>query len=259
MPKAIPFDRLKRTTLYEETTRQIKRAILGGDYQPGDSLPSERDLARAFGVGRPTIREALKILRDRGLLELDLATRKHIVKSPDLENCVAPIREQISWLIQVSEKTMGDFWAVIPHVVGITAHAAMDAMTDENLQALSGRFDEMEASGSDFFAFCKASYRFGLEMARVAGNPLITLLWKMFENVIQDEFPPILAVLEPEGPEKLLALHRQILEAMRSGSHDAVYRAVSDRIEYLKRAQGLKPTKVKRARKASAARDKEKG
>ena len=233
MEKVLPFNRLKKTTLYEEATQQIKKAILGGDYQPGDYLPPERDLAEALGVGRPTVREALKILRERGLLELDWATRRYMTKMPDLENCVLPIQEQISWLIQVSENTIGDFWAVIPHVLGLTAQAALSAATEEGLQRLAERLDEMEQSDRNFFTCCRASYKFGLDMAEMTENRLIILLWKMFDNVIQEEFPPILSLMEPKGPQNLIGFHRGVLEGVRIKSRDAIHQAVVDRVENL--------------------------
>jgi GntR family transcriptional repressor for pyruvate dehydrogenase complex len=234
--KVLPFNRLKKTTLYEEATRQIKKAILGGDYQPGDYLPPERDLAEALDVGRPTIREALKILRERGLLELDRATRRYMTRMPDLENCVQPIQEQISWLIQVSEKNIGDFWAVIPHVLGLTAQAAINVATEKDMQQLAYRLDEMEQSGRNFFTCCNASYKFGLCMAEMTGNRLILLLWKIFENVIQEEFPPILSAMEQEGPRNLITFHRRILEGVKMKSRDFIHQAVADRVENAERA-----------------------
>jgi DNA-binding FadR family transcriptional regulator len=234
MQGALPFDKLQKTTLYDEATQQIKRAILGGKYKPGDPLPAERELAEALGVGRPTIREALKTLRDRGLIVLDPTARRYVVKTPDLENCVLQIQEQISWLIQVTENTISDFWAVIPHLMGMTAHAAVGVMTDDGLRRLESTLEQIEGSGQDFSASCRAAYRFGLDLAEMTGNRLIILLWKMFDKVIQEEFPPILSVMEPKGPRNLVAYHRGVLEALRARDPDAIYRAVAARIRYLK-------------------------
>ncbi len=233
MEKALRFEKLQKTTLYEEATQQIKKAILGGDYRPGDHLPPERDLAKALGVGRPTVREALKILRERELLELDWATRRYVVKTPNLDNCVIPIQEQISWLIHVSENTIGDFWAVIPHILGLAAQAAVDTKTDEGLMRLSDSYEKMVLSGKDFSACGKASYQFGLDLAEMTGNRLILLLWKIFDNIIQKEFPPILSMMEPEGPKKLVDFHRRILDGVRKGNRNTISRAVMDRFEYL--------------------------
>jgi DNA-binding FadR family transcriptional regulator len=75
-------------------------------------LPPERELAEAMGVGRSTLRKTLKILRDRGLIDLDWGNRRYVLQGPDPKHCVIAIRDQILWLIQVSESTMADVWAV---------------------------------------------------------------------------------------------------------------------------------------------------
>jgi GntR family transcriptional repressor for pyruvate dehydrogenase complex len=63
-----PFFPLKPQRLSEEVYRQLKEAILGGRYEPGDRLPSEKEFCEAFGVGRPVIREALRSLENSGLI-----------------------------------------------------------------------------------------------------------------------------------------------------------------------------------------------
>ena len=61
---------VRRTTLREEAAVQIKTLILEGRLQPGDRLPSERDLVARLGVSRASIREALRSLEIRGLLDV---------------------------------------------------------------------------------------------------------------------------------------------------------------------------------------------
>jgi GntR family transcriptional repressor for pyruvate dehydrogenase complex len=62
------FIPIKQQRLSEEVYRQLKEAILCGDYKPGDRLPSEKLFCESFGVGRPVIREALRFLENSGLI-----------------------------------------------------------------------------------------------------------------------------------------------------------------------------------------------
>ena len=64
-PDAPPTD----SRLYQQVAAAISGAIADGTYQPGQRLPSERDLADEFGVSRPTVRRAVIALEMRGLLE----------------------------------------------------------------------------------------------------------------------------------------------------------------------------------------------
>ena len=79
MDRIEPMDRRKNTQVFvplkpqrlsEEVYRQLKEAILGGYYKPGDKLPSEKAFCETFGVGRPVVREALRSLENSGLISV---------------------------------------------------------------------------------------------------------------------------------------------------------------------------------------------
>ena len=61
---------IRRRKLYEDIAQHLEQRIRDQDVAPGDQLPSERDLMREFGVGRPAVREALFHLQKMGLVEL---------------------------------------------------------------------------------------------------------------------------------------------------------------------------------------------
>src|SRR5580700_7992530 len=60
---------VKTSRLYEQIVQQLEASILKGQLKPGDQLPAERDLAQRFGVSRTAVREAVKALREKGLVE----------------------------------------------------------------------------------------------------------------------------------------------------------------------------------------------
>ena len=60
---------VKTSRLYEQIVKQVEDSILKGQLKPGDQLPAERDLAQRFGVSRTAVREAVKTLREKGLVE----------------------------------------------------------------------------------------------------------------------------------------------------------------------------------------------
>jgi DNA-binding FadR family transcriptional regulator len=65
-----PFTPARRLRTLDDVFRQIRDAILAGDVAEGERLPNERDLAERFGVGRPTVREALRSLETLGIVEI---------------------------------------------------------------------------------------------------------------------------------------------------------------------------------------------
>src|SRR5580658_6937162 len=65
-----PLYKVVRTSrLYEQIVQQIEESVLKGTLKPGDQLPAERELAQTLGVSRTAVREAVKTLREKGLVE----------------------------------------------------------------------------------------------------------------------------------------------------------------------------------------------
>ena len=64
----MPFQKIKPEKLASAVADQIEKLILRGILKPGERLPSERDLAERFGVSRPSLREAITELQEKGLL-----------------------------------------------------------------------------------------------------------------------------------------------------------------------------------------------
>ena len=65
-----PFQPVQETRVSRAVEAQVRKLIAGGQAQSGDRLPSERAMAHALGVGRSTLREALRIMQRSGLLDV---------------------------------------------------------------------------------------------------------------------------------------------------------------------------------------------
>src|ERR1700683_3195655 len=65
----LSYRTVKTSRLFEQIVQQVEDSILKGQLKPGDQLPAERDLAQRFGVSRTAVREAVKTLREKGLVE----------------------------------------------------------------------------------------------------------------------------------------------------------------------------------------------
>jgi DNA-binding FadR family transcriptional regulator len=92
--------RPRRARSFDEVLEQLRESILSGRIRPGDRLPGERQLCESFGVGRPTLREALRSLEATGLIE------------------VRPGKGGGSYAVTPSEETVGDALAALVHLRG---------------------------------------------------------------------------------------------------------------------------------------------
>ena len=80
------FRKAKQSRIFQDVVDQIQGAILDGQIKPGDKLPAERELGEMLGTSRGTLREALRVLEQKGLIEIRLGVGGGaIVKDPSDE------------------------------------------------------------------------------------------------------------------------------------------------------------------------------
>ena len=222
MKQALPFKQLKKTRLYEEVADQIKEAILDGHLKPGERLPSERDLCEMFGVGRPTVREALRVLDNMGLIAIGSGVKGSTVKDVDITQYMDAVRENFAHLIKVNEKTIRDLWEVRKYIeLGISLTAASQA-TRQDFDKLRECIHRMEACGSDTRAYFKIAVEFHKYMAKATQNQIFYILWGMFQDILLKGYMPNLESLFPQGPSRLLESNKALLKAIESGDPDKI-------------------------------------
>src|ERR1700687_3701744 len=78
METAMPTMPLGRRKRADEIAEHIERAISTGEFKEGDAMPSEKELAERFGVGRPSVRQALFTLQQQGLVEIASGARARV-------------------------------------------------------------------------------------------------------------------------------------------------------------------------------------
>ncbi|MCP4669772.1 MAG: FadR family transcriptional regulator, partial [Desulfobacula sp.] len=107
------FKKAKQNRVFQDVVDQIQNAILNGELAPGSKLPPERALKDMFDTSRGTLREALRVLEQKGLIEIKLGVAGGaIVKRIDTE----PIAESLALLIRsgkVSLKHLSEFRILI--------------------------------------------------------------------------------------------------------------------------------------------------
>jgi len=226
MQKGFPFTPLKKTRLYEEVAEQIKQSIFTGQLEPGDRLPSERDLCEMFNVGRPTIREALRTLSIIGLIEVNTGIKGSIVKECDINQYMEAIREQLSFMIKTDKKTIENVWEVRKYIELGIAHSLAINATKKDLKKLDHLIKKMEASNDDIQAYFLLAVEFHQELALATQNKIFYLVWEIFHDILIKGYIPILEEIFPEGPAKLLEANKILLSAIKSKNPDTIDKAM---------------------------------
>jgi DNA-binding FadR family transcriptional regulator len=252
MKASLPYQPLRKTRLYEQVVEQIQQTIIEGKLKPGDRLPSERELAETFQVGRPTIREALRTLGIMGLIEVRTGQKGSIVRAGDISHYVETLRIQLSWLIMADEQTLEELWEVRKPIERAIAHAAAENATPKDLKTLEGLIRKMKAAAGDIQAYFGLALQFHRELARATRNRVYPLIWRLLDDILLRSYVPNLDRLFPKGPSKLLLGNTVLLEAIKSGIPAEIDRAleIHAEVENIFETYRGRPPAAKKGRKA---------
>ena len=199
---------IQSSRLYEQIVQQIEESISGGKLKVGDQLPAERDLAQRFGVSRTAVREAVKALSEKGLVEA-LPGRGTFITNGTSNG----IRQSLDRLVKNGQPEGFMYLVEVREILEpeIAALAATRA-SDEDLAAMREVVAIMDTARHDPDAFIEADLDFHLALAEAAANPLILSLIDSIVGILREQRMGIFRV--EGGPERGQYHHKRILDAI---------------------------------------------
>lgn len=214
------FQTAKQTKVFQDVVEQIQDAIFEGRLRPGVTLPAERELKSMFNVSRGTLREALRVLEQKGLIEIRLGVGGgSVVKSID----TAQISESIGLLIRSQNISLNHLAEFHEDVEGIvTAHAA-ERHTPQDIQSLRRLLRKaqecVDPDGYRRNEFIDIDKQVHMNMAIISGNPIyISVLHSIHDNIHRyyDRF------LSMDSRELFESYHDlcEIVQAVENGQAD---------------------------------------
>jgi DNA-binding FadR family transcriptional regulator len=179
------FRTAKPTKVFQNVVDQIQEAILDGRLKNGQTLPSERELKGMFNISRGTLREALRVLEQKGLIEIKLGVGGgSVVRAVDSEQ----ISESLGLLIRsqkVSLNHLAEFREDVEGIVAAHAAARRNARYIQLLKELLAEARTCVAQGSSqrnrFIGIDKDIH---LTLAEITGNPIyVSVLHSIHDNI----------------------------------------------------------------------------
>jgi GntR family transcriptional repressor for pyruvate dehydrogenase complex len=158
---------------FEEAVEQIAYAVHVGDLRVGDRLPSERTLATQMEISRPTLREAIAVLSQAGIVKVVIGSRGGTVIDSDTvpsHLLDRGVQLRVSEVAQVLEARR----IFEPQVAQLAAIYA----TDEDFRRLRHALEEHRATGDDRDRLGKWDERFHIALARATGNPVVVQMMR---------------------------------------------------------------------------------
>jgi len=182
----LQFKKSKPTRIFQDVVDQIQGAIIDGSLKPGDVLPSEMKLKEMFNTGRGTIREALRVLEQKGLVDIKTGVGGGaMIKTVDTEK----IAEDLDLLLQSQKVSLDDMAEFRIEVEGIVTALAAERATKNDIERLRQLLDEgqrlFKEDGDGWKEFIRNDIQVHIAISEIARNPIfIAVLRMVHENVL---------------------------------------------------------------------------
>jgi GntR family transcriptional repressor for pyruvate dehydrogenase complex len=234
----VEFAQISRTgSLSDKVAELIKASIINGDYQDGDALPKENDMASQFGVSRIVIREALKDLKTRGLIEIRRGPKggPYVCQPGSLS-----LGEHFEDMIRLRRMTIDQFYEVRllvePEVLRLVVKNISDAQIRE-LKKIVQMADTME----DNLRIKENNLNFHRRLGELSGNPFYAMLLNSF----MDFMDGFITIIKPSNfnLHEDDQSHQEIVDAIAEG--DEMKACTLTRAHLLKTRDQMKTLEVK--------------
>jgi len=226
------YEPIHSARLYEQIAAQIEERIIEGDLECGDKLPSELELANQFGVSRTAVREAIKALRAKGLVEVQPGRGTFV-----MDGASQLLRTSLGQVLKISDKGRLDNLIEIREILEpkIAALAAERA-EQSDIQAMQSAIDAMDVSIEDADAFIEADLAFHLALSHATKNILIPLLIDPIVDLLQEQRVRIFNM--EKGSERGQDHHKRILACVVDGDAKATYDAMEAHLAQVRKDSG---------------------
>ncbi len=206
---------VKRTRAYEDIVHQLTDMVRTGELKYGDRLPPERELANAFGVGRPTLRQALTVLAEAGVLEVRPGSGVYL--SGPLSEAPGQAKNNPLAMVLITEnKNLRD---ILELRIGVEAEAAYLAALrrePDHIVRLTQAMASLEEAFVTRGVAIQEDYLFHCAVAEATGNPVLIKVMASLADLFLQGFKETtrLFYYDPTRAEINCMEHRRILEAI---------------------------------------------
>jgi DNA-binding FadR family transcriptional regulator len=195
---------------YRQIANLIEERILDRSLRTGDTLPSENDLARQFGVNRSTVREAIRELEIQGLLGRARGAKRLRVTRPAHHH----VSGGVSRALALHDVTFMELWEAMMAIEPAAAQYAALRRTNEQLQSLLKACAHFEGDALDTEAAVAAVVEFFTAVAEASGNQVLALSQASLNALIA---PALTRMLEqiPQARGRIREAQAKITGAIR--------------------------------------------
>jgi GntR family transcriptional repressor for pyruvate dehydrogenase complex len=220
----MPLGALRPSPLVEQAAERLRAQITGGHWPVGTKLPGETTLAKELGVGRSTVREALRALAGAGLVRPRQGAGVFVVATEPAED----------WPARLRRAAVSDVYEVRMAVEVHAARLAARRRTPEDVTAMERALEgRRTASTGDDAVFVDADIAFHAAVVAAAHNPVLADLFTEFTPVLRTGLVDLLALtgLRTQDPNTADDAHAALVRAIADGDAEGAAEVLRRELE----------------------------
>jgi GntR family transcriptional regulator, transcriptional repressor for pyruvate dehydrogenase complex len=214
---------VSRRNTYELIAQNVLELIGDGHLRPGDPLPTERELTEAYGVGRSSVREALRILESKGVIEPNGKGGFAVAAYGN------PLNRSLEVLLTLREGDLRELFEVRRIFEVELAALAAASREGEHLTRMATAIDEMVEGVGDGDRYIGADIRFHLTIAEATGNRVAQHTMLAIRELLRQALRTIYQI--PRSAEQSIDDHRAILAAITDRDSEAAREAMREHLD----------------------------
>lgn len=191
----------------DQVAAQIRRMIARGELVDGDWLPTEAELIERFGVSRPTLREAFRLLEGDSLVTIRRGPpggARVTLPGPDA------VADLFGMILMLSGTTIGDVWDARLTIEPTAVRRVAESATKDVIKQVDAQLDAIRATLGDPVAFAKAGVQFHVKLVELSGNHTLTAVIGMLAVIIERELAKSLLEIGADSEEATRADRRAL-------------------------------------------------
>ena len=231
----MPFEPVQQEKLSHGVVRQIEGLILRGILRPGERLPSERELSERMQVSRPSLREALADLQERGLLTSKVGAGVYVAEV--LGSAFSPA---LVTLFATHDEAVFDYISFRRDMEGLAAERAARLASDTDLKVIQTIFEKMEAAHQKRNPADEAHLDADFHLAIIEASHnmiMLHMMRSMFELLREGVFYNRTVMFKQRMTrDALLDQHRQINSALQNRDPEGARAAIESHLRFVESA-----------------------
>ena len=225
----IKLDKIKKIQVlrkYEIVANELRQLMLDGVFEVGSLLPNEQELSKQLGIGRSTVREALKLLEAWGLIRGDGPRGQN-------EICGVPLQgfaNSLQMIMDFAEISIVEVIEIRLVLEPFAAYCAAQNITKEKVEWLESCLKTEEDMASDPEGHSERNFNLHLTIAKASGNKLLAFLIEALKNVLIQQDKEV--IVTDELRAKVHSEHIKIVKSICQGRGEEARQLVHDHLSF---------------------------